>query len=166
MTSDQRTDPPTTADERTTLTTLLEHQRETLAWKCSGLSAEQLRERAVPPSSMSLLGLVAHLAKVEQSWFGYVLAGDTSCPPVWEEAGSGGFDVDGEDADEVLALWRDACARSRAFTDSAVSLDVFGSYDGEDFTLRYLLGHMIEEYARHNGHADLLRECIDGVTGE
>ncbi len=161
-----RTEPPTAAGERATLTGLLEHQRQTLAWKCSGLTAPQLRERAVPPSAISLLGLLRHLAKVEHGWFGRVLGGDTGWPPIWEEDTGGGFDAEDADPDEALLVWEEACARSRAFTDAAPSLDVSGTYGDEVFSLRYVLGHMIEEYARHNGHADLIRERLDGSTGE
>jgi hypothetical protein len=78
-----RTEPPTAAGERATLTGLLEYQRQTMAWKCSGLTAGQLRERAVPPSAISLLGLLRHLAKVEYSWFGRVLGGDARWRPIW-----------------------------------------------------------------------------------
>lgn len=76
------------------------------------------------------------------------------------------FDVDGADPDQALEVWREACAQSRAIVDAAESLDVVGHHGGEEFSLRYVLTHMIEEYARHNGHADFLRERIDGATGE
>ncbi len=145
---------------------MLDFQRQTLAWKCSGLTAAQLAERAVTPSEISLLGLLRHLAKVERSWFCFVLAGDLSQPPVWESDTRGGFEVDGADADQALAVWEQECAGSRAFTEAAESLDLTGTYDGQSFSLRYVLVHMIEEYARHNGHADLIRERLDGSTGE
>lgn len=161
-----RTEPPTTGDERTILVGLLEHQRETLAWKCSGLTPSQLREAAVPPSGITLLGLLRHLAKVERSWFGLVLAAEPGWRPAWETDANGGFDVEDADAEEALAVWRQACAKSREFVDASESLDVIGNYQGQAFTLRYVLGHMIEEYARHNGHADLIRERLDGSTGE
>ena len=164
--TDTRTEPPTTGDERAILVGLLEHQRETLAWKCSGLTADQLRERAIPPSGISLLGLLRHLAKVEWSWFGFVLAAEPGWRPVWEEDANGGFDVTGADAGDALTVWQQACEKSREFVNASDSLAKTGSYDGQIFSLRYVLGHMIEEYARHNGHADLIRERLDGSVGE
>jgi len=172
--ADNRSKPPQLADERVTLTGFLEYQRETLAMKCAGLTTAQLRERAVPPSAPSLLGLVRHMAEVEQSWFQLVMSGQR-VPYHWprgpgEDAGFSGnsaeFDVADADPAEAFEVWRAECARSRAFADAAESLDVTGHYDDETFSLRYVLTHMIEEYARHNGHADLLRERIDGVTGD
>ncbi|MEV8624660.1 DinB family protein [Streptomyces sp. NPDC051079] len=167
-TRDLRTQPPTSADERSTLTTMLDFQRDTLAMKCEGLTAEQLRDRAVGPSALSLLGLVRHAAEVERGWFRNVINGESSHSP-WTPAGStdwADFDVDDADVDEAFAVWREECRRARAIVDAADSLDVTGHIDEEAFSLRYVLVHMIEEYARHNGHADLLRERIDGVTGE
>ncbi|MEU6977295.1 DinB family protein [Streptomyces sp. NPDC046371] len=167
-TRDLRTQPPTSADERSTLTTMLDFQRDTLAMKCEGLTAEQLRDRAVGPSALSLLGLVRHAAEVERGWFRNVINGESSRSP-WTPAGStdrADFDVDDADVDEAFAVWREECRRARAIVDAADSLDVTGHIDEEAFSLRYVLVHMIEEYARHNGHADLLRERIDGVTGE
>jgi uncharacterized damage-inducible protein DinB len=161
-----RSEPQTTGGERSSLTEFLQYQRDTLAWKCSGLSADRLRERAVPPSVLSLLGLVRHLAEVERSWFGCVLSGDQSSPPMWEWGSRSEFDVDGVDPAEAFSAWHEECARSRDIVAAAESLDVAGTYDGEMFSLRYILTHMIEEYARHNGHADLLRERLDGTTGE
>jgi hypothetical protein len=172
--ADNRSKPPLLADERVTLTGFLEYQRETLAVKCAGLTAAQLRERAVPPSALSLLGLVRHMAEVEQSWFRLVMSGQR-VPYHWplrpgEDAdfsgGSAEFDVTDADPQEAFEVWRAECARSRDFAAAAESLDVTGHYEDDTFSLRYVLTHMIEEYARHNGHADLLRERIDGVTGD
>ncbi len=168
--ADNRSKPPRLADERVTLTGFLDYQRETLAIKCAGLTAAQLRERAVPPSALSLLGLVRHMAEVEQSWFRLVMSGQP-VPYLWpqgpgEDAGSAEFDVTDADPEEAFGVWGAECARSRDFVDAAQSLDVTGHYDDETYSLRYVLNHMIEEYARHNGHADLLRERIDGVTGD
>jgi hypothetical protein len=174
MDSDNRSKPPQLADDRATLAGFLQYQRDTLAMKCAGLTTAQLRERAVPPSALSLLGLVRHMAEVEQSWFQLVMCGQ----PVpyhwpqesWGDADSPGasaeFDVGDADPDEAFKVWRAECARSRDFVDAAASLDVVGRYGDEEFSLRYVLTHMIEEYARHNGHADLIRERIDGVTGD
>ncbi|WP_106397446.1 DinB family protein [Actinocorallia populi] len=168
MDVEQRTERPRAADELATLAGFLEFQRDTLALKCAGLTGEQLRRKAVPPSELSLLGLVRHLAEVERGWFRNVIAGDgvrlrwgTGSPRV------SGFGVEDADVEEAFAVWREECASSRAILASAESLDVTGVHrTGRVFSLRYVLTHMIEEYARHNGHADLLRECIDGVTGE
>ncbi|MER5308691.1 DinB family protein [Streptomyces sp. NPDC002773] len=165
---DHRTPVPYAADERATLTAMLEFQRDTLALKCAGLTPDQLRERAISPSGLSLLGLVRHAAEVERGWFRNTLGGERSRSP-WTPPGStdwADFDVDGADADEAFTIWRAECARSRAFVDTADSLDLTGTHEEETYSLRYVLAHMIEEYARHNGHADLLRERLDGMTGE
>jgi uncharacterized damage-inducible protein DinB len=165
---DDRTEPPTRGDERATLIGFLEFQRQTLAWKCAGLSLEQLRTRGVPPSTMSLLGIVLHLADVERSWFQRRLANIDVAPMFWSDADpDGDFEAaDRIDADEAFAIWHRECGRSREILDAVGSLDVtFHSREGVP-SVRWLLSHMIEEYARHNGHADLLRERLDGVTGE
>jgi uncharacterized damage-inducible protein DinB len=161
----QRVEPPVLADERTTLAGFLQFQRDTLEMKCAGLTAEQLKLRAVPPSELSLLGLVQHLIDVERGWFREVMAGEGS--RARSPHGPSTFDVETAGADEVLAFWRAQCAASRAVVDAAESLDATGVHHRRGtVSLRYVLAHMIEEYARHNGHADLLRERIDGVTGE
>ncbi|MET8641374.1 DinB family protein [Streptomyces sp. NPDC004675] len=168
MSDHQRTEPSRTADERASLTGFLQYQRETLAMKCAGLTARQLKERAVPPSGLSLLGLVRHVAEVERSWFQVVWNGE-DVRAYWPGTGNGTFaefDVDSADPDEAFKVWQAACARSRAIVEAAESLDATVQWRDEVFTVRYVLTHMIEEYARHNGHADLLRERIDGVTGE
>ncbi|QMU79762.1 DinB family protein [Streptacidiphilus sp. PB12-B1b] len=167
MQDHQRNEPPLQADERATLTAFLQYHRETLEWKCTGLTPAQLRERAVPPSSLSLLGLVRHLAEVERSWFQMVLLGE-QVERHWPRGDTDGgvFDVESADPDQAFTLWQAACARSRAIVDAAESLDATGSHGEEVFSLRWILTHMIEEYARHNGHADLLRERLDGATGE
>ena len=150
----------------------LEFHRETLAVKCEGLTPDQLRERSVPPSSLSLLGLVRHMAEVERGWFRNVLDGqDLPGRYFTEDNPDGEFDdVDTADPDEAFASWRVECAIARDIVAKAVSLEDTGSKirKGEErvYSLRWILIHMIEEYARHNGHADLLRERIDGVTGE
>ncbi len=162
-----RTEPAHEGDERAVLTGFLEYQRETLAIKCAGLSAGQLRARAVEPSGLSLLGLVRHMADVERGWFRQILNGE-DCPDRWPRDGERYTDFDVEDADpqEAFDAWQEECALSRAVVDEVESLGVTGR-DGDDvFSARWIITHMIEEYARHNGHADLLRERIDGVTGE
>ncbi|WP_037914324.1 DinB family protein [Actinacidiphila yeochonensis] len=168
MDDHQRTEPSRRAGDRASLTGFLQYQRETLAWKCAGLTAEQLGRRAVPPSDLSLIGLVRHMAEVERSWFRNVVAGGTA-PAHWHRREPGHqaeFDVDGTDPEEAFRVWEEECARSRATVEGAASLDDTLHWRGEVFTLRYVITHLIEEYARHNGHADLLRECLDGATGE
>jgi uncharacterized damage-inducible protein DinB len=165
-----RTEPPFEAAERPMLDAWLDYHRATLAAKCAGLDDEQLRLRAVPPSTLTLLGLVRHLADVERYWFQWVLAGDPVPPYYWTEADPDG-DFNGvEDADSAdgFATWRAACDRARAVAAELPDLDTTGANlrDGRPVSLRWVLVHMVEEYARHNGHADLLRERIDGVTGE
>ncbi|MFD0369806.1 DinB family protein [Streptomyces sp. NPDC127114] len=168
MSQDHRIPTPRTADERTTLTAMLQFQRDTLAMKCAGLTAEQLRTRATAPSGLSLLGLVRHAAEVERGWFRNIVNGERTRSR-WTPPGStdwADFDVDDADVDEAFAVWHEECARAREIVAAAPSLDVTGSHGDETYSLRYVLAHMIEEYARHNGHADLLRERIDGTTGE
>ncbi|MEU8919796.1 DinB family protein [Kitasatospora sp. NPDC048545] len=167
MTADRRTETPRTADERTTLAGFLDFQRDTLAMKCAGLTTEQLRARALEPSALSLLGLVRHLAEVERGWFRNVLDGEGL--PGFRKHPDGSFaefDVKEADPDEAFAIWHRECDRARELVAAAESLDVLGHHGEEVFSLRWILTHMIEEYARHNGHADLLREHLDGSTGE
>ncbi|WNI26151.1 DinB family protein [Streptomyces sp. ITFR-16] len=164
MSDDRRVHPSRTAGDRASLTAFLEYQRATLAMKCRGLTAEQLRRKAVPTSALTLLGLVRHAAEVERSWFRLVLSGE-ECQALWPVV-NGEFQVDGADADEAFTLWHEACEGSRAAAAAVESLDDTVDCGGETFSLRYILTHMIEEYARHNGHADLLREAIDGQVGE
>ncbi|MEU6554320.1 DinB family protein [Streptomyces sp. NPDC046915] len=159
--------PSKVADDRTSLTSFLDYQRATLAMKCQGLDADQLKQRAVPTSSLTLLGLVRHAAEVETNWFRFVL-NQEQLKPRWPAVDGvwGEFLVADADVDEAFTLWREACEGSRAVTDSFESLDDTVDFRGETISLRYVLTHMIEEYARHNGHADLLREAIDGTVGE
>ncbi|MFJ4846662.1 MULTISPECIES: DinB family protein [unclassified Streptomyces] len=168
MDAQRRTPPSTTAGDRASLVGFLDHQRETLAMKCAGLTGDQLREKAVPPSGLSLLGLVRHAVEVERTWFRLVW-GKAEIGPYWGPARNGAhaeFDVESADPDEALAAWHRECAHSRAVVDAAASLDEAVRWRDETFSLRYIVTHMIEEYARHNGHADLLRERLDGSTGE
>ena len=160
--------PALQTDERTMLTAFLEYHRQTLLMKCAGLTADELRTRGVPPSSLSLLGLVRHLADVERGWFRRGVAGEDAPPIFYTQANpDDDFDrVDGADIDEAFATWRAEAARSREIVDAAPTLEVTFERRGEVFSLRWVLVHLIEEYARHNGHADLLRERLDGQTGE
>lgn len=170
MESIERAETPRIAGERETLSSFLQFQRDTLAWKCSGLSADQLRQQGVPPSKLSLLGLVRHMTDVERGWFARTLGGVDAPAFYWgaERSEDVDFDVDDADVDEAFRLWREECARSREIVDSCASLDKVGDHqsDGDGYSVRWVLTHMIEEYARHNGHADLLRERLDGRTGE
>ncbi|MEU8895619.1 DinB family protein [Nocardia sp. NPDC048505] len=169
MESTQQTEAHQLAGERETLTGVLEFHRETLARKCSGLTADQLRLRAVEPSALSLIGLVRHLTDVELGWFDRILSGGDTPFRYWHDDTPDGadFDVDGVDVDESLRLWHSVCDRSREIVDVCESLDTVGVHEptGDRYSLRWILVHMIEEYARHNGHADLIRERIDGQAG-
>ncbi|WP_329202984.1 MULTISPECIES: DinB family protein [unclassified Streptomyces] len=168
MNDEKRTPPELDGDERATLTSVLQWQRDTLMMKCAGLTHEQLRRRAVAPSQLSLLGLVRHLAEVERGWFRNVLNGEDVRGYFPQNAAGERTEFHVEDADpaESFRIWEETCARSRAIVEAAGSFDVQGHFGEETYSLRYVLAHMIEEYARHNGHADLLREVIDGATGE
>jgi uncharacterized damage-inducible protein DinB len=161
----KRPEPPHEADERATMAGFLDWQRATLAWKCDGLSDSQLRERAIPPSSLSLLGLVRHLAGVERGWFRIVLGGEDPAQ-LGDSDSDAAWQVGSADVAAAFADWRAACDESRAAVAAAASFDDTADDDGDRFSLRWIMAHMIEEYARHNGHADLLRERIDGATGE
>ncbi|MFD5622153.1 DinB family protein [Streptomyces yangpuensis] len=167
MSDDLREHPSKAAGDRASLTSFLDYQRATLAMKCEGLSDEQLKRRAVATSDLTLLGLVRHAAEVERGWFRLVLGGEP-VSALWPRAdgGAGEWRVEDADADEAFAAWRTACEGSRAVTEGIGSLDDRVEFRGEAISLRYVLTHMIEEYARHNGHADLLREAIDGTVGE
>jgi uncharacterized damage-inducible protein DinB len=164
---DHRRQPSRTAGDRESLTAFLDFQRATLALKCQGLTADQLRRAAVPTSKLTLLGLVRHMAAIEAVWFRRTLNGE-DVPSPWSEADGdyAEFLVADADADAAFALWRRECDGSRAIADRFASLDDTVEHRGEEISLRYVLTHMIEEYARHNGHADLLREAIDGTVGE
>jgi uncharacterized damage-inducible protein DinB len=152
----------------------LANYRLTIELKCQGLDADQLARRAVPPSSMSLLGLVRHLARVEHSWFQRVLQEKLDLPRLYGREGAS--DVDWDEAvadaavvDEAFATWKAEIARADAWLEEldearlGVEVPV---RDDDSVSIRDVLVHMIEEYARHAGHADLLRECIDGRTGQ
>jgi uncharacterized damage-inducible protein DinB len=164
---DHRVDPPFLAEEREMLDTWLDFHRDTLAMKCEGLDDEQLKRRSVEPSSMSLLGLVRHMAEVERNWFRRVLEAEDATPIFYDEANPDGDfdDVDDADVASDMATWHAEVERARAIS-AAHSLDDTGIRKGAPVSLRWILVHMIEEYARHNGHADFLRERIDGATGD
>jgi uncharacterized damage-inducible protein DinB len=164
----ERAEPPLTANERDMLDGWLDYHRATLAWKCEGLSADQLRERAVPPSSLSLVGLVRHMAEAERAWFRRRVGGaDLPWLYCTDEHPDADFD-DVADADvaEALATWEQECERARATVAAVPSLDDTFEAKENTYSLRWIVSHMVEEYARHNGHADLLRERIDGARGD
>jgi hypothetical protein len=170
--ADPRTDPPFRAGERETLLGFLQWYRDTLDLKCSGLDPEQLARRAVDPSPLSLLGLVRHMADVERSWFRRVMA-DEDAPPIFysKEDIDGDFDNAVADPDvvaEAFERWREEMANADRFVAAAPDLDVISlrESDPDRVSLRWVLIHMVEEYARHCGHADLLRERIDGRVGQ
>ncbi len=164
-TTPERPEPPNNPiDERAALEDRLEYHRTTLLLKCGGLTTEQLALRSVPPSELSLLGLVRHLSGVE-AWF-HSYDGQPDHKFFWDyvPGSTEGFqEVDIAHAADDLASYQASVARSREAV-AGRSLDE--SSPGEDYTLRWIYLHMIEEYARHNGHADFLRERIDGATGE
>jgi hypothetical protein len=165
---DTRQAPPDAGGERETLSAVLDWHRATFDLKCAGLPPERLSERAVPPSSLSLHGLVRHLAGVERWWFRMQFAGE-DVPMIYYSDDDPNQDFDSLDGDpgEAFAVWRTECEHSRQLTAAAASLDETGirKRTGEPISLRRIMVDMIAEYARHNGHADLLRERIDGATG-
>ena len=166
--ADTRGPLPLVGDERTILTAVLDWHRQALELKCAGVPPERLSEKNIPPSGMSLHGLVRHLTMVERWWFRQQFAGEDVLPLYYSDDGSDqDFDsLDGDPA-EALAVWRAECDHARDIVARTPSLDQTGicQPDGEAISLRVILVDMITEYARHLGHADLLRERIDGVTG-
>jgi len=171
MTTTERVEPPYEADERTMLVSWLEYHRETLLMKCSGLTAPQLKEHAVPPSGLSLLGLVRHMADVERWWFRVHATNQEMTFRFFTEDN---LDADFEELDSaeapavLAAFWEEVGLARDAVRDLDLDHVVPSHGDHPDRVrdLRWIYVHMIEEYARHNGHADLLRERIDGVTGD
>jgi uncharacterized damage-inducible protein DinB len=173
----ERTDPPLEAAEASMLVAYLDYHRDTLRMKAHGLTADQLRQTH-PPSTLTLGGLLKHVALNEASWFGRVLHGrpmgepwdcvDWDADPDWEF-----HSAQHDSPEELRRAMDDAVAQSRRDIDEALRLGGLDHLsvtpsrrEGKQFTLRWILLHMIEEYARHNGHADLIRESIDGATGE
>lgn len=159
--------------ERATLVDFLRGYRQTLELKCRGLDAEQMARRSVPPSNLSLLGLVRHMAGVEHYWFREVLAGENS-PRPYRVEGDRDADFDGAVGDasvveDAWTAWRDEVAFAERFVDGVEDLGATVKYEhegDEEVAVREVLVHMVEEYARHCGHADLIRERIDGRVGQ
>ncbi|MEI7057622.1 DinB family protein [Nocardioides sp. CCNWLW239] len=151
----------------------LRHYRLTLELKCQDLGPEDLARQSVPPSDLSLLGLVRHMARVEHHWFRRVLEGNLDVPRLDSDDPTGGFHKVAptqESVDEAFASWREQIAAADEWLDSVDEATLGETRDqgrdDESTSVRDVLVHMIEEYARHAGHADLLRECIDGRTGQ
>ncbi|WP_418955846.1 DinB family protein [Streptomyces tritici] len=166
----ERIDPSTLAGERESLESWLDFHRATLALKTEGLDEAQLRTASVSPSDLTLFGLVRHMAEVERGWFRRVLAGEDAGPIYYtEEDRDRDFHPGPDDTfEEAYATWQAEIARARELA-AGRKLDEIGvgaHRSGERFNLRWIYVHMIEEYARHNGHADLIRQAVDGATGD
>jgi uncharacterized damage-inducible protein DinB len=171
-----RPEPPLAGDETATLRGFLDYQRATFAWKCAGLDSVGLNT-SVASSSMTLGGMMKHLALVEESWFGDRLRNQDSRAPWsavdWESDPDWEWRTAADDSPEKLrAQWSESVEYANAMIDEALregGADQLAQRkwpDGRAPSLRWILCHMIEEYARHNGHADLIRETVDGETGE
>jgi uncharacterized damage-inducible protein DinB len=172
-----RPEPPLAGDETRTLLGFLDYQRATLAWKCASLDSAGLRA-TVGASSITLGGLLKHMANVEDLWCSRRLHGRDPAPPWdmadWKADPDWDWHSAAEDTPEQLfAFWEDAVARSRSLVAEALGdgglerpAAWIDDWYGVAPSLRWIVVHLIEEYARHNGHADLLRESVDGLTGE
>lgn len=170
----ERRDPDLAADEATTLGQFLDYHRATLVQKVTGLDRAGLAA-TLPSSEMTLAGLVKHMALVEDGWFHVRLLGAPE-PEPWASAPDEDPDWEWHSAvddtlEDLLALYATSCGRSRAAVTGVGDLDALSAAEsrhepGEHYSLRWIMLHMIEETARHNGHADLLREAVDGVSGE
>ncbi len=164
----ERVGPPLIGDEREMLRAFLDFHRATLAMKCDGLSDEDLRRQSMPPSTLSLLSLVRHMAEVERTWFRIVMNAE-DIPLVWSDEGDyqAAYDASLATRSEAFDAWQAEVEHSRQIEREAASLDVTGHQPkwDEDVSLRLVMLHLIHEYARHNGHADFLREGIDGTVG-
>ena len=166
----ERREPDREAAERNALEQWVDYHRATLLLKCAGLTAQQLKQRASPPSTLSLLGLVRHMTEVERWWFRMHANGEELT--FLHDPDSVGLDFDALDgadaAADIAAYWREVDAARDAVAGKELSLVVpsRGHHPEQTRDLRWIFLHMLEEYARHNGHADLLREAIDGTTGD
>lgn len=162
-----------TRGERDNVLAYLRYYRTTFELKCDGLGAEQLARRSVPPSTLSLLGLLRHLAYVEHFWSRVVLQGHRDEPQLYQDPDDGDADFNGAVADDAVvaeawATWRAAVAEAAAWHEQDTDWDrlIPDRHGDDDFEVRDVMVHLVEEYARHVGHADLLREAIDGRTGQ
>lgn len=165
---DNRMGPPHFGTERETLRAFLDYHRATLAMKCAGLSDEELRSRSMPPSALSLLGLVRHMAEVERAWFRRAFE-DHDAPMVWSKEidFQAAYDASASTRTEAFGAWEAEVETSRRIEREAESLDLAGYQPrwGEEVSLRMVMVHVLLEYGRHNGHADFLREGVDGTVG-
>ena len=158
-----------TGDERTTLEAWLDFQRATLVLKCGGLDETALRTASAPPSPLTLLGLVQHMAEVERNWFRRIV-GREIAPPIFDPSADtdghdGGFELsDDVSFDDALGIWRREIEAGRTHC-ATRTLDDVSAFLGTEVSLRWIYLHMLAEYARHNGHADLIRERVDGAAG-
>ncbi|MDX2623127.1 DinB family protein [Streptomyces sp. NPDC013082] len=168
MADDSRTGPPRSGGERETLRAFLDYHRATLAMKCEGLDDEQLRQRSMPPSALSLLGLVRHMAEVERAWFRRVFE-DHDAPMVWSDRidFQAAYDASASTRAEAFGAWEAEVEHSRRIERQADSLELTGLQPrwGQEVSLRMVMVHVLLEYGRHNGHADFLREGVDGTVG-
>ena len=166
--SANRESEPFTGPERQMLQGWLDWHRQTLLTKCAGLTAEQLKTASAEPSNLTLLGLVRHMAEVERTWFRRVINGE-DIPLLWSAEGDfqAAYDASGSTRAEAFEAWQEEVEHARRIERAAESLDVTGYQArwGERVSLRLVMLHLIHEYARHNGHADFLREGIDGTVG-
>ena len=163
----RRTEPSFLLGERAMLEAWLEFHRTTLLLKCEGIDESGRKARPVPTSKLSLHGLVRHMAEVERNWFRRTLLKEPDAPSIWydpEVEDSELVPLDDADWEADLAAWQTECEHSRIAA-SAHELDDTGLRRGKPCSLRWIYVHMIEEYARHNGHADLIRELVDGSVG-
>ena len=162
----ERTEAPGTGDEREQLNAYLDFQRATILRKLDGLGDADLR-RAVAPSGLTLLGILKHLADVEHGWF-VVNFARTGEEFLFQSESDPDLDLhvqDNETTDEIVKLFLEMCERSRAIVEAASLDDRVPNQRRGEIDLRWIMLHLIEEYARHNGHADIIRELIDGATG-
>lgn len=160
-----RVDPPFVGDEKTLLAAFLDYHRATLLWKASNLSRENL-VRQPTVSTMSLLGLIKHIAYVERSWFQDCFAGQSVSFPWSKDDRDADWRIEPhETAESVIEFFKTEVNISRQIVAEAKP-DELAKNSKDKLSLRWIMLHMLEEYARHNGHADLLRETIDGATGE
>jgi uncharacterized damage-inducible protein DinB len=163
----RRHEPPFVLGEREMLEAWLEFHRATLLLKCEALDDAGRKARPVATSALSLHGLVRHMAEVERNWFRRVLVPEPDAPPIWYDPAVDDSELvplDDADWEADLATWHAQCETSRELATTR-ALDDTGIRHGEPCSLRWIYVHMIEEYARHNGHADLLRELVDGAVG-
>lgn len=174
--AEDRVPPPAAGTEAATLLGFLNYQRDTLRWKCGGLSAAQL-DVTLPPSALTLGGLLKHLAVVEAGWLSQFFAGGVARPSWFDDMDpvdeSWSLTSASDDSPDQLFAWLDESivVSDRVIADALAGPDGLdalsaGEEGGQRISLRWILCHLIEEYARHNGHADLIRESIDGQTGE